>query len=200
MSQRFKSARVLGAAIVALGLAGGLTLSLVASSTVAQSSAPGPQERALLASLARATPATPGDPIYASIGPICGPTTVLGAKCFTSVSSVEFAAEGGGGINLSDVSLTLPMNEVTPPMLADLTGHTVLGSATLEFVSTINGKLHDYLKIVLTDVVVDSVSLASGGSNPDISASLKFSVIKLTYFTGSVGSTFCWNVGTLSAC
>ena len=200
MSRSFRGSRVVVAAILALGLAVGLTLSLVLSSTVARSSVLGPQERALLASLAKATPATPGDPIYANIATICGPTTVLGAGCFTGVDSVSFGASGGGAVNFSDVSLTLPMNEVTPKMFSALTGRTVLTTATIEFVSVTAGKEHLYLKIVLSSAVVDSISLASGGSNPDISASLKYSEIRVTYYTGAVGSTFCWNLGTLSSC
>jgi type VI protein secretion system component Hcp len=185
---------------LALGLAVGLTLSLMPGPSASRSTAPSPQERALLASLAKATPATPGDPIYAGISTICGPTTVLGTSCLTDVNSVSFGAIGGESINFSDVSLQMPMNKVTPPMFAALTGRSVLGTATLEFVATNAGKEYAYMKITLSNVTIDSISLASGGSNPDISASLKYTQIKVTYYTGAVASTFCWNLGTLSSC
>jgi len=155
--------------------------------------------RAVLANLAKATPATPGDPIYVSISSICGPTKVLGVGCFTGVSSVSVGASEGETADFSDVTLTLPMSKVTPPLYAAMTGHAFF-DATIDFVSVSKGKSSIYLRIVLSSAQVDSLSLASGGSNPDISASLKYLRIKMTYFTGTASSTFCWDVGTLTSC
>jgi type VI secretion system secreted protein Hcp len=159
-------------------------------------------QKVALASLVASTATAAGDAnaafdAFIKLEGIQGESTMKGEEGAIKITSFEFS-----GTSVADTTATglasgkRTISEIVIQKSADaasislfksfLTGEHVKGNVEIDFVTTEhNGTATPYLKYELTNVLITSYSLSSGGDRPTESLSLNFQKISAT-FTGKV--------------
>ena len=94
----------------------------------------------------------------------------------------------------SEIALTLPTGRSTAPLFLEsiigrMTENLLDGAVTIAFVETTGDGPQEYLEIVLAGALISSFSAASGGDRPNVSVSITYTQIEMTYYpTKSDGS------------
>ncbi|QNK68935.1 Hcp family type VI secretion system effector [Variovorax sp. PAMC26660] len=156
--------------------------------------------------------------IYIKFPGITGQTQVEGHKDELEVSSFSFGAQISvtsittnktrtlDKPNFSDISLSRYCDSATPQLLQKLaSGEVFKGETIISFTREDNGALLDLIVMKLTDAILSSLQLSSGGDPPSESLSLNYSKIEIAYKQqkkegGPDGvAPFVWNVATNTA-
>ena len=143
---------------------------------------------------ARAAAATAGgDPIYMSYEGITGDVTAQGYTGQIELNSFQWGVgraisspTGGGGDreaaapSVSEITVTKPLDKASPALLSQsLAGEGKL--VVISFVKSDNGQLKTYLKVTLTNTLISSFSMSSGGDRPTESLTFNFTKIQFDY-------------------
>lgn len=88
--------------------------------------------------------------------------------------------------SFSEVTLTRATDIASPSLFIEAAGGKSLEKATIHFLQTSGDVLQVYLEYELTDPIVSSYSVSSGGERPTESFALNFTQIAMKYreFTG----------------
>ena len=132
-----------------------------------------------------------GDPIYMSYQDIQGDVTAAGYEHQIELTSFQWGvgrgisagAAGGREVTaprLSEITITKSLDSSSPKLLqASLIGEGK--TVQINFVKFANGAGSTYLQINLTNTLVSSFSMSSGGDRPTESLSLNFTKIEVRY-------------------
>jgi type VI secretion system secreted protein Hcp len=129
---------------------------------------------------------------FMKLGDIKGEATDADHKDWIHIDSVQFgvgrAISSGGGSSdresslpsLSEITVSKQMDIASVDLFREaLVGREIPGD--IELTQTGSDKPFTYYKVKLTNVLVSSYSLSSGGDRPSESLSLNFSKIEVTY-------------------
>lgn len=133
-------------------------------------------------------------PIYLKIPGVTGQTQIEGHKDEMEVQSFQFGVglpvtagtsnqeRTSGKPSFSEVMVTRTTDSATPQLLQKLAGGEVLeGDTIITFPREDKSGLLPLMIVTLTDVIISSYSVSSGGDLPTESISLNFAVIKVDY-------------------
>ncbi|KAF1045360.1 Hcp family type VI secretion system effector [Xylophilus sp.] len=154
-------------------------------------------------------------PIYVKLPNIKGQTQVKGFEDQLEVYSFQFGAglhvtpgttnseRTVGTASFSEVTLTRNSDSATPQLLQHLAaGEVLAGDTIVTFVREDKGEKLPLLIVTLTDVILSTVSISSGGDLPSETIALNYAVIKVDYTKqkeeGSKEGVapFGWNIST----
>jgi type VI secretion system secreted protein Hcp len=140
----------------------------------------------------------------------CAETNYVGCIDVESYSlglqSAGSAGYGGGAgvgaVSFNDITITCQLEKAIPNLMAGCADHKHYPKATLTATKMGgNGKSHEYMKIVIKDVVITGVHY-SGSANqiPHVQVSINFAEINNEYFeqtaTGGQGAStqMAWSI------
>ena len=87
-----------------------------------------------------------------------------------------------GAVQMSDVEITLLANKTSPELFLACASGRVFKTAELFLANLDNaGKMVDYMRVLLTNAMISSYSVSSGGDRPMESLSLNFTKIEISY-------------------
>ena len=130
-----------------------------------------------------------GDPIFMQYEGITGDVTAAGYEHQIELTSFQWGVGRAFAIGadresaipkLSEITITKPLDSSSPKLLQEAlngTGKTV----TINFVNNNQGQGTTYLQIILSNTLVSSFSMSSGGDRPTESLSLNFTRIEVKY-------------------
>lgn len=132
--------------------------------------------------------------IYIKLPDVKGQTQVTGHVNELEVDSFQFGVGVGvttastnqeratGKASFSEVTVTRVSDSATPQLLQKLAaGQVFKGDTVISFVREDGNALLKLIVVTLTDVILSSVSLSSGGDLPSESISLNYAKIKVDY-------------------
>jgi type VI secretion system secreted protein Hcp len=152
--------------------------------------------------------------IFLKFDDIKGNSTIDGYTDQIILTSMQFGVGIGIGADtgntertigrpsFSELTVTKEGDKSTAGLLAACAAGTKLGLATIEMCRNEGGKLMSYQKFELSDAMISSVSLSSGGDNISESISINYTQIKMTYTQQKKDSTksgtadFGWDLST----
>jgi len=79
-----------------------------------------------------------------------------------------------GTPSVSDITLTQAFDAAVPALFGAVFGRTIIGDATIEYVTTDGAGPVTFMQLALENVILTSVSLSTGGDLPTVSESLNF--------------------------
>ncbi|MFI5377975.1 MAG: type VI secretion system tube protein Hcp [Tepidisphaerales bacterium] len=149
------------------------------------------------ATAALTAPASGGDPIYMNFNGIPGDVTANGHTGEIQLQSFQWGVGRGIGSptgssadressapSVSEIVVTKTTDRATPMLLqAILTGTPE--DVKIDFVTSSRGKLSTYLEYDLSNVLISSYSVSSGGDRPMESLSLNFTKIQVKYMVAN---------------
>ncbi|CAA2103484.1 Hcp family type VI secretion system effector [Variovorax paradoxus] len=133
-------------------------------------------------------------PIYLKLPGVTGQTQIEGHKDELEVQSFQFGAglavtagtsnqeRTSGKPSFSEITVTRSSDSATPQLLQKLAGGEVFaGDTIISFPREDKSGLLPLMVVTLTDVILSSFSVSSGGDIPHESISLNFAAIKVEY-------------------
>lgn len=161
-----------------------------------------------------------GDPIFMKFGSINGEVTLKGYEGDIQLNSFQWgvsrtigSATGGSGDreagapSVSEITITKSMDKTSPLLLQQALAGPATPEVDIFFVESASRSLEKpgqpvtYAEYVLSDVLVSSYKVSSGGDRPTESITLNFTKVKFNYVpTGSTTPiSVQWNLATAQA-
>ena len=105
----------------------------------------------------------------------------------------------GGKVNVQDLSLTKYVDKSSPLLMLNCARGSHIDTATLYVLKAGAAKNNQYIKIIMTDVLVTSVSTGGSGGEDKLTEniSLNFAKVEFDYSSDGTDATtgkFTWNI------